>query len=77
MASARVSSEPADELDHVGSGRFLASRVEQVKSIPGGKIERILKWRQRQLIRDQKSWLTLILGETLNQSRTHESRESK
>jgi hypothetical protein len=43
MASARVGSEPADELDHVGSGRFLASLVEQVKSIAGGKIERILK----------------------------------
>jgi len=43
MASARVGSEPANELDHVGAGRFLASLVEQVKSIAGGKVERILK----------------------------------
>jgi hypothetical protein len=43
MASAGVGSEPADELDHVGSGRFLASLVEQVKSIAGRKIKRILK----------------------------------
>ena len=43
MASAGTSAGPTDELDHVGSDRFLASLVEQVKSIAGGKIERILK----------------------------------